>query len=259
MKQKPLILAVETSGRVGSVAIASGEKLLADITFSAPMRHSAELFPAICRLLKKCGKKPDNIEHIYISIGPGSFTGLRIAVALAKTMHLANVTESPVREKMRLGSPVKIVAVDTLDVITANATDLNTKNTIDNAKHERIAAILDAKRGQFFIAVYQRLHTKNKNRVLHYDKIQQDCLMTASQFLETFAEKQDPISLLGEGLVYYKDKFKTDGTQILADKYWTAQAQKVHLLGWEKAQKGQFEDPLSLSPFYLRKPDVKQK
>jgi tRNA threonylcarbamoyladenosine biosynthesis protein TsaB len=109
MSQNPLILAVETSSRVGSVAIATGEKILKELIFSGQMRHSAEIFPAILTLLQFIGRKPHNIDHIYISNGPGSFTGLRIAATFAKTMHLANRT--------------KVIAVDTLDVIASNMVD----------------------------------------------------------------------------------------------------------------------------------------
>jgi len=116
MTQKTLILAVETSSRVGSIAIATGRQLLAEATFSGPMKHSAEIFPAIHTLLDRFECKPKDIEQVYISIGPGSFTGLRIAVTLAKAMHLA-------------GS-VKIVPVDTLDVIAANVINLDSPKQI---------------------------------------------------------------------------------------------------------------------------------
>jgi len=252
-----LILAAETSGRIGSVALADGEKLLAETTFTGPMRHSAEIFPAISDLLKRFSKKPKQIEHIYISIGPGSFTGLRIAATIAKIMHLAN--------------DAKIVTVDTLDVIAANVITL----TADAPSHEYqatsdeiVAAILDAKRGQFFIALYQRNTSDEQLRRTPYggatsngiwQKLLPDSLMTAEQFLENFAAKAKPISLLGEGLVYYKDKFKTDGIQFLDEKYWRPRAEKVHLLGLEKAQAGRFANPLTLQPLYLRKPDAKIK
>jgi tRNA threonylcarbamoyladenosine biosynthesis protein TsaB len=119
MAQKPLILAVETSSRIGSVAIALGEQILAEAAFSGPMRHSAELFPAIRSLLERFSRKPQEIDHIYISVGPGSFTGLRIAVTMAKAMHLANPPQR-----------TKIIAVDTRDVIAANAIDyIKKKNT----------------------------------------------------------------------------------------------------------------------------------
>ena len=243
LTQKPLILAVETSGRFGSVAIAHGEKNLAEKPFSGPMKHSAEIFPAICRLLQQLGRKPKEIKHIYISIGPGSFTGLRIAAALAKTMNLANA--------------VKIVTVDTLYVIAANANDYMKQS---NTNIEKIATILDAKRGQFYIAVYQR--KSNEQRATSdgiWEKVFPDSLMTASQFLDKFANKQQPLWLLGEGLLYYKDKFKTQGICFLDDDYWYPKASKVHLLGWQLALVGRFADPLTLQPAYMRKADVKEK
>jgi tRNA threonylcarbamoyl adenosine modification protein YeaZ len=312
MNQKTLVLAVETSGRIGSVVIALGEKILAEATFSAPIRHSAEIFPAISDILQRFSRKPEQIEQVHISVGPGSFTGLRIAVTLAKTLHLANAA--------------KIVAVDTLDVIAANVTDYIKEENTTTAFHseaspchserpvlpnsssaaaegaskvedplslsstpigerespESIATILDAKRGQFFIAVYKRLHENTvsflrnlsstpigeQESTSHYPlsairypliKVFPDSLMTSSQFLAQFACDENPIWLLGDGLLYYKDKFKADSTRFLEQKYWSPRASKVHLLGWKKALTKQFEDPLTLTPNYLLRPDIKIK
>ena len=231
----PLILAVETSGRLGSVALAQGNKLLSESHFSGPMRHSAEIFPAITDLLSKFSKKPEQIEHVYISIGPGSFTGLRIAVTLAKTLALANNS--------------KIVAVDTLDCIAANVTPQDDKS-------EQLGVILDAKRGQFFIAVYE------KTQDLIWNKILPDCLMTAGEFLDKFTDKPTcgersrTIMLTGEGLVFYKDKFAHKSVRVLDEKFWNPSAANVHKLGWRKAQNDEFADPLTLIPNYIRGPDV---
>ena len=255
MAVNPLILAIETSGRLGSVAIAVGWRMLNETAFSGPMRHSSEVFPAICSLLNRFGRKPRDIEHIYISVGPGSFTGLRIAVSIAKTMHLANNT--------------KIVAVDTLDVIAANATTLTPEDTVQDSSDERretrdetIAVILDAKRSQFYIAVYQRMSAERRTASDGiWKKNSPDSLMTASQFIGRFAGKAKPVWLLGEGLVYYSDKFKAEGVRFLDEQYWNPRAEKVHLLGWKMASAGQFTDPLTLQPKYLRRPEaeVKQK
>jgi tRNA threonylcarbamoyladenosine biosynthesis protein TsaB len=238
----PLILAVETSGRLGSVALAQGSQLLSEKQFSGPMRHSAEIFPAITDLLSKFNKKPEQIEHIYISAGPGSFTGLRIAVTFAKTMALAN--------------QAKLVAVDTLDTIAANVIDfvqpspphqLNTQNSTLKTD-DRITVILDAKRGQFFIAVYE----KAQDAIWH--NILPDCLMTAEVFLEQFSDRS--IALTGEGLVFYKDKFAHKNISVLDEKFWNPSAANVHKLGWHKALLGEFADPLTLIPNYIRGPDV---
>jgi len=235
--EAPLILAVETSGRTGSVAIAAGDYPLGQISLPAPMKHSSLLLTSATKLLEKFDKKSKDIDHIYISVGPGSYTGLRIAVTTAKILHLANA--------------VKIVAIDTLDVIAANTTQ-DTEQL-----PERIAAILDAKRGQFFIAVYQR--TSEETYPAGYEKILPDSLLTAEQFKHRFANADNPISLLGEGLVFYKDSFTTEGVHFLDERYWWPKAKNVHLLGWQKALQGQFEDPLTLQPKYLRQPDAKVK
>jgi tRNA threonylcarbamoyladenosine biosynthesis protein TsaB len=259
--REPLILSLETSGRLGSVALTQGEKLLSEKQFSGPMRHSAEIFPAIVGLLEQFSKKPADVKQVYISIGPGSFTGLRIAVTIAKSMALANQT--------------KIVAVDTLDCIAANVIKL----TAEHAEHaeekinqkdlcglcdlsgeiQRLAVILDAKRGQFFIAVYEKTqdsrHKKTQDPI--WKKTLSDCLMTADEFLVRCVDK--PVALIGEGLVFYKDKFACPGIRVLDEKYWNPSAASVHKLGWQKVIAGEFNDPLTLVPNYIRGPDVKEK
>jgi tRNA threonylcarbamoyladenosine biosynthesis protein TsaB len=247
MSNPHLILAVETSSRTGSVAIALGEKMLAEAVFSAPLKHSAELFPAIGALLDRYDRKPRQIEHIYISAGPGSFTGLRIATAFAKTMHLAN--------------GARIVSVDTLDAAASNVIDLIEQEDsaafdpqLQEMPYERVAVIVDAKRGQFFVAAYERRGSGSS-----WTKILADCLMTSEQFLERFACQDIPVCLLGDGLLYYRDRFCAEGVSLFDEKYWSPQAAKVHLLGHQKALRAEFDDPLTLRPNYLRQPDVKIK
>jgi tRNA threonylcarbamoyladenosine biosynthesis protein TsaB len=244
-----LILAVETSGRMGSVALAQGAKLLGEQHFTGPMRHSAEVFPAILGLLEQFGKKASQIEQVYISVGPGSFTGLRIAVTIAKTIALAN--------------RAKIVAVDTLDCIAANVISFTTEHTErknELKQNERIAVILDAKRGQFFVAVYEKTQDAGRRtQDAIWQKILPDCLMTAEEFLDRFAGCGKPIALIGEGLVYYKDKFSDPAVRFLDEKFWNPTAANVHRLGWQMAQSGRFTNPLTLTPNYLRQPDVKFK
>jgi len=248
--KKPLILALETSGRIGSVAIAAGSQLLAEKTFSTPVKHSAELFPAITQLLTDFNKTPDDIEHIYLSIGPGSFTGLRLAVTFAKIMHLAN-------------NRIKIVAVDTLDVIAANATDaLHPCSCLPPTGHCLLAtgyclpstdycSILDAKRSRFFIAAY-RITSIDKPP----EKILDDKLWTPQQFFDNFAASNKPLLLLGEGLVYYRNLFKHNSIDFLDEKYWYPSASKVYSIGHRLAEQNHFTNPLTLSPKYIQSPDT---
>jgi tRNA threonylcarbamoyl adenosine modification protein YeaZ len=271
MSKIPLILSAETSSRIGSVSLAIGDRVLGESSFSAPLRHIAEIFPIVQELFGRFGHTAQDINEIYISVGPGSFTGLRIAVTMAKAMHLAKGTQ--------------VVAVDTMDVIASNVIDITngrTKRTCEEKPHrirqDRIAVILDAKRGQFFIAVYQRKiqnrskknqienHTMQQQQRLNdrqldsiqesWEKILPDCLLTANEFIERFSHKDMPICLLGDGLLYHRDKFKGEGIEFFDEAYWSPRAEKVHLLGRQKAQAGEYTDPVTLSPVYLRAPQV---
>ena len=259
MNQKPVILAVETSSRIGSVALALGADLLAERTFSASLRHSAEIFPTITELLAQNDLVSTAIDHVHLSVGPGSFTGLRIAVAAAKSMHLA--------------AAVRIVTVDSLDVIAANVSDAAMAPMIQNTANPpaascRLATLLDAKRGQFFAAVYEwtanddpaepkhpgyRIPAPEQG---HWRKILPDSLLSAEELLEQFAADGKSLCVAGDGLLYHQDKFKAEGVRVLGPGCWSPRAANVHALGYHKARKGQFADPMTLSPLYLRAPQV---
>ncbi|MHC4076292.1 MAG: tRNA (adenosine(37)-N6)-threonylcarbamoyltransferase complex dimerization subunit type 1 TsaB [Planctomycetota bacterium] len=250
MLKKSLILALETSGRIGSVAIAHGQQILAKRTFSGPMRHIEEIFPGICEILEKIGRTGQEIKEVYISIGPGSFTGLRIAATIAKMMHLA--------------CEAKIVAVDTLDVIAANVIDdqLWSKQKFQKTHPtvKKIAVILDAKRGQFFVAVYQyRQNTHSSQNEGKWEKILPDSLMTAKQFVDEFASSNQTIWLLGEGLLHHREKFQAEGIGFLGEEYWWPTAEKIHRLGYEKSLRAEFAEPIGLQPVYLRRPQAQEK
>lgn len=227
-----LALAVETSGRTGSVAVGIGDKILGETAFSGIMTHSAELFPAAEILLKRIDRPISDLAHIYIAAGPGSFTGLRIAVTTAKMMALANGT--------------KIVAANTMDILTVNASEFIKDKKI---KISRLATILDAKRKQFYVGLYENTHG-------NWQKTTTDRLITASDFVARFARPDDPIWLLGEGLVYYKDAFGAPGVRFLDEAYWPVRARAVYSVCRKKAKEGDFADPTTLVPNYLRRPEA---
>jgi tRNA threonylcarbamoyladenosine biosynthesis protein TsaB len=229
MADKPVILSVETSGRWGSVAIGKGDELLLEHPFSSPMRHSAELFPAVAALLSQTGCTPADIAEVYISAGPGSFTGIRLAVAMAKTMALA--------------SGVKIVAVNSLEAAAQNATAY-----IHNTGHacECVAVALDAKRGQFFTGFFRPAGSC-------WQSSSPPQLMRPEALLLLAGQQGCQVHLLGEGLLYYQAKFAAPYISILPEEYWQPKASAVFALGREQARAGNFSDPASLVPIYIRK------
>jgi tRNA threonylcarbamoyladenosine biosynthesis protein TsaB len=229
MAGEPIILAVETSGRWGSVALCRGDEVLGERPFSSPMRHSVELFPSVTALLDGAGCTPADIEEVYISAGPGSFTGIRLAVAMAKTMALANGT--------------KVVAVNSLEVAAQNATDFSRET---GTACKCTAVILDAKRGQFFAGFFCPAADG-------WQSFGPPQLMRAEAFLAIAKEQGCPVHLLGEGLVYYAAKFEAQHISILPEKYWQPKASAVFALGRRQARRNNFSDPVSLVPVYVRK------
>lgn len=213
-----------------------GPDLMKEIVFSGKMRHSSELFPAMSQVLNSFGCKPQDIEFFCLTAGPGSFTGLRIAVTTAKMLNFAQDT--------------KIVAVNTMDAIAENATEYieKTKNFFD-----KLIVILDAKQNQFFTAVYKR-----KDR--SWQKIVDDTLMTSELLIDYI--KKDPhlsIMLAGEGLFYHSEFFKSEGVEYLPSEYWRPKASNVLKIGYKMAQEGNFSDPQKLVPAYIRLPDAVEK
>ena len=100
-------LAIEMSCSQGSVTLCHNDLELDTLSIPQPHRHAIELMPTIDQLCKRHQVGPKQIGEIYVSIGPGSFTGLRIAVATAKLF--ASVVGS------------RLVTVPTIDVVAENA------------------------------------------------------------------------------------------------------------------------------------------
>jgi len=125
----PLLLAVETATRVMSVALLEGERLVAEITSDDGRVHSERLLPAIDRLLALANVRLDDVTAFAVSIGPGSFTGLRIGLATVKAFAF---------DERR-----PVAGVPTLAALCAAAVGASGP----------VAALLDARRGEVYAAV----------------------------------------------------------------------------------------------------------
>src|SRR5688500_8967170 len=99
-------LAIETSTRVGSVTLGRGDEVVQTVEMPEQRRHTVDLMPTIDKLCQRHSLAPADIGEMYVSVGPGSFTGLRIGIATAKA--LAQV----------LG--MRLIAVPTLEVVAQN-------------------------------------------------------------------------------------------------------------------------------------------
>jgi tRNA threonylcarbamoyladenosine biosynthesis protein TsaB len=231
---KQVSLAAETSGRLGSVALGIGDSIVAKADLSGFRRHSSELLGVVGNLLKCHHLGPQDISQIYIPKGPGSFTGIRIAVTFAKMAAFA--------------LHAKIAAIDTLDVIAENSTQSIQNKSLSI---QRLAAILDAKRGLFYIAVFE-WHENG------FRRITEDLLITPADFLRRFCSTNTPIHLLGEGLLYYQKLFEHPQTVILDKALWPARAESLWTLGQKRAQNENWDNPETLVPLYIRRPEAEE-
>src|SRR3954453_3601300 len=128
----PRGLAIETSGRLGSLAVVDGGRGVAEDTFPHGLKHAAEIVVRIDQLCRGQGWGPADLREVYVSTGPGSFTGLRFGITLAKTLAFA--------------TGAALVAVPTVRVLAANAPP--------DARH--LVLVLDAKRDQVYTARFAR-------------------------------------------------------------------------------------------------------
>jgi tRNA threonylcarbamoyladenosine biosynthesis protein TsaB len=141
MLPKPLVLAIETSAPQGGVALRAGGQLLDEILISDQKRHTSEIHPALSEVLSRHALRLADIDVFGFSVGPGSFTGLRLGATIARIV--AAVTDAVV------------VAVPSLEVLASNA--------LPGKAGRTIAAVLDARRGGIFAGLFEvgdaELHT----------------------------------------------------------------------------------------------------
>jgi tRNA threonylcarbamoyladenosine biosynthesis protein TsaB len=220
-------LAVETSGRIGSVALGRGLEVVEARSFSTGLRHAVELLPVAQAIVKSHSISPRDVARICVSAGPGSFTGLRIGVTFARGMALAGGT--------------RIVRVPTLDVLAQNA-------LATPAPPAEVAVILDAKRGRIFAARYALDRG-------FYAQIEAPAEHDPAAFLAGLPAES---ALLGEGIAYHREAVDACGRLVLPDDLNRARAEVVHRLGVEKAEQGAFDDAAAVIPIYVRRPEAEE-
>lgn len=223
----PRALALETSGRTGSVALAQDGVVLAEEQYPHGLKHAAGVVPIIDRLCRGRGWAPRDIEEVYVSAGPGSFTGLRVGVTVAKTLALV--------------TGAKVVAVPTAEVLARNGP----------AGWENLVIVLDAKRDQVFTATFANVD----GRPVEREPARLDGLAPV------LARTPRPVHLIGEGIPYHAKFIPGDDARVIvtAPGLWQARAAAVVEIGAALARRGRFSDPDVLTPIYIRRPEAEEK
>jgi tRNA threonylcarbamoyladenosine biosynthesis protein TsaB len=219
------ILALETSGKSGSVAVAEDARTLLSRDLSANQRSAQSLAPAIQSLVDNVSWRPIDIELIALTIGPGSFTGLRVGVATAKV--LAYVTGADV------------LAVNTLDVIALQA----------ETSRQQLAVAMDAQRSQVLVATFVR----NGNR--NWQPSGEATLLDNEAWP---ASLDAQFAVTGPALEKLQPQLPPH-VAVVDPAQWTPRAETVAGLAYRRYQAGERHDIWSLAPLYIRKSAAEEK
>jgi tRNA threonylcarbamoyladenosine biosynthesis protein TsaB len=228
MKEKDqMLLAIDTATHMAGLALydPSGGWIMGEESWYSVNRHTVELMPRLDRLLGQQGVTPASLTGLVVSLGPGSFTGLRIGLSVAKGLALA--------------LQVPIVGVPTLDVLAQ-------PHMIQPLP---IWAILQAGRGRICAAQYAR----PKGRWQRQGEYK---LTTLAELCD---EVRDPSLFCGEIDAQATGEIRQRlGLEVIIATPAASMRRAAFLaeLGWERLARGDSDSAPSLSPIYLQNPQV---
>jgi tRNA threonylcarbamoyladenosine biosynthesis protein TsaB len=218
-------LAIETSSNVGSIACTCHARIVCERVFREGLAHGRDLVIEMERCLRDAEWDKRDIELVAVSVGPGSYTGLRVGVAAAKTLAFT------------LGVPV--IPVCSLDVIAENG-----PRTADY-----VAVVVDARRTQVYAALYA-------NVGLLFFREEGPLLADPAEFARRLPR---PTYVAGDALEKYRDAFTLSGLEHLPGKASRPSAANTGLLGEKAYILGERVDIHAIQPLYMRLPEAEEK
>jgi len=223
-----IILGIDTSTKFCNLGLIEDENILIEYTINGlKKKHSSILLSAIKDLLKTMDLKLEKINGIAVSIGPGSFTGLRIGLGVAKGLSYA--------------CSLPLLGIPTLDAMAFPLKEIP----------YLICPILESKKDEIYDVVFQG--GDSLHRVMDYkcEDIQ--------SLLVRLSPLKEEIIFLGDGIKKYRDiiKEKIGKDALFIDSQINlSMAANVAFLGLNKLKKGEEDDISILTPFYLRKSEA---
>jgi len=223
VKKRGLLLAIDTSTQVASAALYDGVSVRAEMTWESPRRHTVELAPQVVAMLNRLKTDASALTGLAVALGPGSFTGLRIGLALVKGLALA------------LSIPV--VGVPTLDVAVYPVPNRRTT----------LYATLQVGRGRICAAPYRW-------RRGSWQSTSEPTITTWAALVEA---AEDDALVCGEidaqGLAVLTHAAKLG---LLSPAQRLRRAGYLAELGYERLAHGKHDDLARLQPIYLHSPSA---
>ncbi|MGZ3596369.1 MAG: tRNA (adenosine(37)-N6)-threonylcarbamoyltransferase complex dimerization subunit type 1 TsaB [Syntrophales bacterium] len=224
-----LTLAIDTSTKSASIALLRDSDILSESFFNLDVNHSLVLLPALEHLLRLSSIQAGEIDLFACTMGPGSFTGLRVGASTIKGLALAT------------GKP--IAGVSTLEALAFNIV----------SPEISICPMLDAKKDQVYTALYRT------DRNYSLERIEGERVTDVRRFLQCIDED---VIFVGDGAAKYAGLI----SEMLPGKSYFAsvchqhvRAAVVGLLGKKKYSEGDILDSLTFAPAYLRASEAEMK
>jgi tRNA threonylcarbamoyladenosine biosynthesis protein TsaB len=221
-----ITLAIDTATKTAGVALLRDETILVEYFFNLTVNHSETVLPAVHQGLALAGIGVDGVDLFALTVGPGSFTGLRIGASTVKGLALTT------------GKPV--VGISTLEALAYNAVDYP----------GLICPMLDARKGEVYAALYRR------NEEGFLDAVREEQATTPGQFLPGI---DGQVLFLGDGLAEYGDFIRRsfcERAHFAPPNRQAVRASSVALIGRRMHGRGERLDLVSFVPRYLRRSEA---
>ncbi|PLT32461.1 tRNA (adenosine(37)-N6)-threonylcarbamoyltransferase complex dimerization subunit type 1 TsaB [Bacillus sp. V5-8f] len=221
------VLAIDTSNFALGIALARENQVIGEYITNIKKNHSLRVMPAIEALLKDCEIQTSDLEKIVVAKGPGSYTGVRIGVTIAKTL------------AWTLNIP--LVGVSSLEILAANGRYFN----------GILSPLFDARRGQ----IYTGLYRYNDNRL---EALREDTNILATDWAGEMQQYNEPVLFIGNDTPIHKEALESilgDTAFFTPSALYNPRPGELALLGIEK----EGEDIHSFVPNYVRLAEAEAK
>lgn len=214
------VLGIDTSTLATTISVLDLDELICEYTVNTKKTHSQKLMVMIENMLKVSDININDIDLIAVCEGPGSFTGLRIAMATAKAIAHANNLD--------------IISVDSLEVLARNI----------EITDKKICCIIDAQKTQ----VYNGIYKYENDKLIPLKKID---VLDIDELLENLDEE---FIIVGEATKKYKEKINAKDIKIASRQNNVNRASSLCEIAIEKYKKGEdIKNCYQVNPRYIRK------
>lgn len=222
---QPRFLILETSGRIGQVALAEDDRVLACKRLDEARRHARDLAPAVRELFAQQSWKPKDVSAVLVSHGPGSYTGLRVGIMSAKTFAYA--------------TGCALLAIDTFSAIALQAPK----------EAMLIDVVEDAQQDKVYV---QRFVRSTRNEDLH-----PVTELTIQQFDEVKSRLTSDVWITGPGLRGREAQLANH--HFVNSQDWQPRAETLLKIGFDRFSRGERDDLWAVEPLYLRPSAAEEK